>query len=66
MPRTNTSNLRRVSAVAAEIGVDRTTLHRWIRQGRITGYRVGPHLVMVDADEVRACIRVIAHDGGVA
>lgn len=56
-------NLRRVSVEAAELGVHRTTLHRWIRQGRITGYRVGPQLVMVDHDEVRAEIQPIRARG---
>jgi excisionase family DNA binding protein len=34
-----------------------STVHGWIREGRIAGYRVGQRLVRVDEDEVDAFIR---------
>lgn len=38
---------------AAEIlGVNPRTLRRWIAEGRLTGYRVGPTMVRVDRAEV--------------
>jgi excisionase family DNA binding protein len=40
---------------AAEIyGVDKRTVRRWIADGSVTGYRMGPRLIRVDLNEVNA------------
>jgi excisionase family DNA binding protein len=41
-----------VIAGAKRIGITDKTLRTWIREGKITGYRVGTKLLMVDIDEV--------------
>jgi excisionase family DNA binding protein len=33
-------------------GVDEKSIRRWIAQGRLTGYRVGPRLIRLDRDSV--------------
>lgn len=52
----NKSQLRLVSiSVAAETAdVCTRTIRRYIAQGRIHAYRVGPHLIKVDLDELLA------------
>jgi excisionase family DNA binding protein len=38
---------------AAEfIGVDVKTIRRWIAQGRLVAYRVGPRLIRVDRESI--------------
>ena len=44
---------------AYRIGISDKTLRQWIREGKITGYRVGDKLLMVDVDEVEALARPI-------
>lgn len=40
---------------AAEFhGVDPKTIRRWIAEGRLTAYRVGPRLIRLDRAEVLA------------
>lgn len=47
-------------AVAAEdADVSTRTLRRWIAEGRLTGYRVGPRLVKIDLAELDALARPI-------
>ncbi len=48
-------------ATAAELagGVHPRTIRRWIAAGRITGYRAGPKLLMVDLDELDRVIRPV-------
>lgn len=41
-----------VAAVAAQLGVHPQTVRRWIAQGRLTGYRLGPRLLRLDAAQV--------------
>jgi excisionase family DNA binding protein len=33
------------------------TLRRWIREGKITGYRIGDRLIRVDLDEIDALMK---------
>lgn len=40
-------------------GIHPQTLRRWIAQGRLTAYRVGPHLIRLDAVEVEQLGRII-------
>ncbi|BDB43322.1 MULTISPECIES: helix-turn-helix domain-containing protein [Mycobacterium] len=45
---------------AAEyLGVNPRTIRRYIADGRLTGYRVGPRLIKVDADELDALLQPI-------
>ncbi len=37
---------------AERLGLSKKTIRRWIAEGRITGYRVGPRYVRLDLDEV--------------
>ena len=46
--------------VAAECaGVCTKTIRRWISDGRITGYRMGPRLIRVDLDELAEMLQPI-------
>jgi excisionase family DNA binding protein len=47
-----TQRLVGLAAAAAYADVSTRTLRRYIAQGRLTGYRVGPRLVKVDLDDV--------------
>jgi len=40
-------------------GITDKTLRTWIREGKITGYRVGTKLLMVDIDEVDQLARPV-------
>lgn len=45
----------------AEIcSVTTKTIRRWIAEGRLTGYRLGPRVLRVDQDEVLAFARPLA------
>jgi excisionase family DNA binding protein len=49
---------------AAEfIGVDVKTIRRWISQGRLTAYRVGPRLIRVDRASI---LKLASPIGGAA
>ncbi|MGB3229584.1 MAG: helix-turn-helix domain-containing protein [Mycobacterium sp.] len=37
-----------IKAAAEHLGVDPKTVRRWISQGRLTAYRVGPRLIRID------------------
>lgn len=45
---------------AAEMaGVHKATMRRWIIEGRVRGYRVGPRLIKVDIDDLEALLKPI-------
>jgi hypothetical protein len=46
--------LRPVRKAADFYGINPSTIRDWIRAGLISSYRVGPKLIMVDLDEIRA------------
>jgi predicted site-specific integrase-resolvase len=46
--------LRSVRQAADFYGINPQTIRDWIRAGLISSYRVGPKLIMVDLDEIRA------------
>jgi S-DNA-T family DNA segregation ATPase FtsK/SpoIIIE len=54
-----TRQLVGLSAAAAYADVSTRTLRRYIAQGRLTGYRVGPRLVKVDLSELDQLARPI-------
>lgn len=62
---TSTSSRRylTLSDAAGWLSLDEKTLRRWISQGRLTAYRVGPKLIRLDADEIESMIRVVPTAG---
>lgn len=48
------------SQAAAVLGVSTRTVHRWIADGRLTAYKVGPRLVRIKAHDVDALAQRIA------
>ena len=68
MPRTVRRPRRpaTLTEAGAYLGRHRFTIRRWITEGRITGYRIGPKLLVVDLDELDRMIRAAvpgARDG---
>jgi excisionase family DNA binding protein len=57
--------LQSVSLVAAAtiLGCHTRTVRRYIADGRLTGYRMGPRLIRVDLAEVEALLRPIPAAG---
>lgn len=51
-----------VAAESADVSV--RTMRRWIAEGRLTGYRIGPRLIKVDLAELDALARPIPAAGG--
>lgn len=51
--------LTSISAAAEAADVSPQTIRRYISDGRLTGYRVGPRLLKVDLDELDVIIRAI-------
>lgn len=49
-------NYLTVATVAADFGVSEETVRRWIRQGRITAYRVGPRRLRIDPHSLAALV----------
>jgi excisionase family DNA binding protein len=41
-----------INQTAEYFGVDAKTIRRWIAQGRLTAYRVGPRLIRIDRDSI--------------
>lgn len=53
MPKNKSlQRLDSIQVAAGIAGVHPKTIRRWIAEGRITGYRMGPRLVRVDLDEL--------------
>ncbi|MBX7434576.1 helix-turn-helix domain-containing protein [Mycobacterium sp. Y57] len=52
-----------IPVAAKNADVHPRTLRRWISEGRLTGYRVGPRLIKVDLNELEAFIQPV---GGAA
>jgi excisionase family DNA binding protein len=48
---------------SSQLTLDEKTLRRYISQGILTGYRVGPRAIRLDADEVDALARPIPAAG---
>lgn len=41
-----------IRQTAEHFGVDDKTIRRWIAQGRLTAYRVGPRLIRIDRESI--------------
>jgi excisionase family DNA binding protein len=52
-----------LAAAADYADVHPRTVRRWIASGVLTGYRAGPRMIKVDADELDAMIRAIPTAG---
>lgn len=52
-----------LSNAAEQFGVTPKTLRRWIADGRIPGYRLGPRMLRVDLNELEALLRPLAAGG---
>lgn len=56
--------LMTLAQTSEKLSLDQKTIRRYIATGRLTGYRIGPRAIRVDADEVEAlCTRIPAADG---
>ncbi|MFY0406913.1 helix-turn-helix transcriptional regulator [Solicola sp. PLA-1-18] len=55
-----------LSEAAQEVGVSKDTIRRRVADGTLQAFRIGPRLIRVDLDEVRALLRPIpsAKSGG--
>ncbi|WP_338040102.1 helix-turn-helix domain-containing protein [Nocardia huaxiensis] len=60
------STYMRMEEVAELFGVHKDTVRRWISQGRLTGYMVGPNTIRVRRDEAMALLVPIPTAGGAA
>lgn len=48
-----------LASAAERAGVSERTVRRWIADGRLAGYRVGPRLLRVDRAELDALFAVV-------
>lgn len=48
-----------LAQASAHVGVSERTIRRWIADGRLVGYRVGPRLLRVDRVELEALFSAI-------
>jgi excisionase family DNA binding protein len=48
-----------IADAASRTGVSQKTIRRRIAEGRLTGYRFGPHLIRLNPHEVDALLRPI-------
>ncbi|WP_100522674.1 helix-turn-helix domain-containing protein [Mycobacteroides abscessus] len=53
------SKLHSLQDAATSLGVCTKTIRRWIADGRLPAYRVGPRLIKVDLSDVNALQRPI-------
>jgi predicted DNA-binding transcriptional regulator YafY len=64
----NVANVSRrlvgLAAAAAHADVSTRTLRRYISQGRLTGYRVGPRLIQIDLNEIDSLATPIPNRNG--
>jgi excisionase family DNA binding protein len=63
-PKPQRKRFGSIQQAAAEADVCDKTIRRWIAQGRITAYRVGPRLIRIDLDQLDASFQQIG--GGAA
>ena len=66
MPRTATRKPARpagITAAAEYANCSWRTIYRYIEQGRLTGYHLGPKMIRVHIDEVDRLFRVVPTAG---
>ena len=56
-------HLLTLAQAADSLAMDEKTIRRYIATGRLTGYRIGPRAVRVDADEIDSLARPIPTAG---
>lgn len=59
MDKNSRQRLDNLHNAADFAGVSTKTIRRWIADGRLTGYRMGPRLIRVDLDELAAMLQPI-------
>ena len=52
-----------IGEAVRHLRVGRTTLHRWLKQGRLTAYRVGPKSVRLRRADLERLVRPITDTG---
>jgi hypothetical protein len=57
-------NLVRLKKCAEERPVSTKTLRRWISEGKISGFRFGPKLILVDLNEIDVLLLKRIPNGG--
>lgn len=58
-----TRGLVPIKEAAAYAGLSVKTIRRYVIDGRITGYRIGPKLIKIDLDEIDSLISPVAATG---
>lgn len=53
-----------ITAAAAYAGVCTKTIRRWIANGQLAAYRVGPRLIKVDLDDLDTMFQPIGGNAG--
>jgi excisionase family DNA binding protein len=48
-----------IKTTSEQYDVSEKTLRRYIAEGKITGYRLGPRLIRVDLDEIEQLLKPI-------
>lgn len=48
-----------LKSAADSIGVHPRTLRRWIADGKLTAYRVGPRMIKINLDDLATLVRPI-------
>jgi excisionase family DNA binding protein len=48
-----------IKTTSEQYGISEKTLRRYIAEGKITGYRLGPRLIRVDLDEIEQLLKPI-------
>ncbi len=64
MDATTSARLLTIADTAERLHVSTKTVRRRIADGRLTAYRVGPHLIRLDPAEVDGLLRPIPSAGG--
>lgn len=60
MSKTPNRRYASINEAAEYVAAHHQTIRRWIAEGRITGYRMGPRMIRVDLDELDALMRPLA------
>lgn len=50
-----------VKEAAARSGLSEATIYRWISEGRLPAYRMGPRQIRINKDDLSALLTPIVH-----